>query len=151
MESIPWWNFKDFVWGLKYGIWSFFLEFQRFRAKFEVWCFILFQKSLPVKLQNWTYLDIICITLVLLVTFRHAQFFTGDTFPSSLRGEHLAVRSHSKLSVLSVERWDDEGLALLNQVLVRLYYIYITISSTCLSGVHLTSVSLSPTLSFVRQ
>ena len=44
---------------------------------------------------------VLYVTLVLLVTFRHAQFFTGDIFPSSLRlegwtfgGAAVSLKSH---------------------------------------------------------
>ena len=56
-----------------------------------IWKVYLFQFLNPATVASY----ISYVTLVLLVTFRHAQFFTGDIFPSSLRGEHLVVRSHS--------------------------------------------------------
>ena len=60
-------------------------------TNFLIWKVYLFQFFNPATVASY----ISYVTLVLLVTFRHAQFFTGDIFPSSLRGEHLVVRSHS--------------------------------------------------------
>ena len=87
------------------GSYGFFWMFHCFSSRwplpkltnFLIWKVYLFQFLNPATVASY----ISYVTLVLLVTFRHAQFFTGDIFPSSLRGEHLVVRSHS----LRCTRW----------------------------------------------